>query len=126
MKEIRKVLLVDDEPDIRMIAVMSLEKLAGWETVSVGSGREALARVESDRPDVILLDVMMPDMDGPTTFTKLREIEALADVPVIFLTAKVQKAEVARYLELGASGVIQKPFDPLNLAKEVTKIVEKA
>ncbi len=121
---IKRVLLVDDEPDIRMIAAISLERLGGWEVVAVGSGREAMTEARARRPDLILLDVMMPDMDGTATFRELQELPETRDIPVIFLTAKVQPQEVSRYLELGACGVIRKPFDPLSLPDKIRAIVE--
>ena len=119
--EIRKVMLVDDEVDIRTIGEMALESVGKWEVVAAGSGEEALELAARERPDVILLDVMMPRMDGPTTFARLREQADTAMTPVIFMTAKVQKQEVARYLDLGASGVIAKPFDPMTLPDEIRR-----
>ena len=121
---IAKVLLVDDEPDIRKIGEMSLRRVGGWDVVLASSGREAVALAASARPDVILLDVMMPDMDGPTALAELRARPATAEVPVIFITAKVQKHEIDRYLSLGVAGVIRKPFDPLGLPADVLRIVE--
>lgn len=119
--EIRKVMLVDDEVDIRTIGEMALESVGQWQVVAAASGEEALELAARERPDVILLDVMMPKMDGPTTFARLREQPDTADTPVIFMTAKVQKQEVARYLDLGASGVIAKPFDPMTLPDEIRR-----
>lgn len=123
---ISRVLLVDDEPDIRQIAELSLRAVARWEVVAAGSGRQAVEVAEASRPDVILLDVMMPSMDGPTTLGELRRSPALRGVPVIFMTAKAQKHEIERYLALGASGVIIKPFDPMSLAAEIRRIVERS
>ncbi|MCP3104123.1 response regulator [Myxococcus sp. K15C18031901] len=123
MTMLRKVMLVDDEEDIRAIGRLSLSRVGGWETVLASSGAEALAVAVAEQPDLILLDVMMPGMDGPTTFGKLREQDATARTPIIFMTAKVQKQEVARYLELGAAGVIGKPFDPMTLPQEIRKLV---
>ena len=120
---IRKVLLVDDEDDIRTIGQLSLSRVGKWETVLASNGAEALQKAAAERPDVILLDVMMPGMDGPTTLARLREQPATAQTPVIFMTAKIQKHEVARYLELGAVGVIGKPFDPLKLPAEIKKLL---
>jgi two-component system, OmpR family, response regulator len=120
---IRKVLLVDDEADIRTVGHLSLSRLGGWETVLAASGAEAVTRAATERPDLILLDVMMPGMDGPSTFTQLRAQEATALIPVIFMTAKTQKQEVARYLELGAVGVICKPFDPVTLPSEIKRLL---
>jgi CheY-like chemotaxis protein len=119
----RSVLLVDDDPSIRTVAEMSLGKIGRFEVVVVGSGAEALVAVRAKRPDVILLDVMMPGMDGPTTLGRLRADAETASIPVIFLTAKVQNPEVERYLALGATGVIPKPFDPMTLPGEVRRIL---
>ncbi|HEY9681089.1 MAG TPA: response regulator [Oculatellaceae cyanobacterium] len=121
--EIKKVLLVDDDQNIRFVAQMSLEGLTTWEITAAESGEDALKKVSDKIPDVILLDMMMPGMDGPTTFAKLRERAELANVPVIFMTAKVQTHEVESYLQLGAAGVITKPFDPMSLADEIRQIV---
>jgi CheY-like chemotaxis protein len=123
MTTLRKVMLVDDEDDIRTIGNLSLSRVGGWQTVLASSGAEALEKAAAEKPDLILLDVMMPAMDGPTTFAKLRAQEATAKTPIIFMTAKVQKQEVARYLELGALGVIGKPFDPMTLPQEIRKLV---
>ena len=121
---IRTVMLVDDEPDIRKIGELSLKHVGGWEVQLVGWGAEAIVLAAAAPPDVILLDVMMPEMDGPTTLVRLREQAATAAIPVIFMTAKVQKYEVDRYRELGAAGVIGKPFDPMTLAADVRRILE--
>ncbi|AKJ01623.1 response regulator receiver domain-containing protein [Archangium gephyra] len=120
---IRKVLLVDDEDDIRTIGQLSLSRVGGWQTVLAASGAEAVTKAAAEQPDLILLDVMMPGMDGPTTLGQLRAQEATAKTPVIFMTAKIQKQEVARYLELGAVGVIGKPFDPMTLPAEIKKLL---
>ncbi|HEX8822066.1 MAG TPA: response regulator [Archangium sp.] len=120
---IRKVLLVDDEDDIRTIGQLSLSRVGGWQTVLASSGAEALTKAAAEGPDLILLDVMMPGMDGPTTLGQLRAQEATAKTPVIFMTAKIQKQEVARYLELGAVGVIGKPFDPMTLPAEIKRLL---
>jgi CheY-like chemotaxis protein len=121
--QIEKVLMVDDDLSILMIAEISLSKVGKWGVRTVDSGNKALALISEFKPDVILLDVMMPGMDGPTTFQKLREMEETARTPVIFMTAKVQTTEVASYCELGAAGVISKPFDPLTLPSEIKQIL---
>jgi CheY-like chemotaxis protein len=115
----KRVMVVDDEDHIREVAQVCLEMVGGWEVVTAASGSEALARAGAERPDVILLDVMMPDMDGPATFEKLRANPATQDIPVILLTAKVQASDRARFDHLGVSGLISKPFDPMSLADEV-------
>lgn len=117
--------MVDDDLSILMIAEISLSKVGKWVVKTVDSGSKALALLPEYKPDVILLDVMMPGMDGPSTFQKLREMEATAKTPVIFMTAKVQTTEVAGYCELGAAGVITKPFDPLTLPTEIRQILEE-
>jgi two-component system OmpR family response regulator len=116
-----KVLFVDDDADIRTIAGMAL-KHAQYDVTLCESGMDALEKAKSVRPNLILLDVMMPDMDGPTTLRKLRTDEVLKSIPVIFITAKVQKSEMSHYLDLGAIGVIAKPFDPLTIGKEIDAI----
>jgi CheY-like chemotaxis protein len=123
---IRKVLLVDDEDDIRTIGQLSLSRVGRWQTVLAASGAEAVTKAAAEQPDLILLDVMMPGMDGPTTLGQLRAQASTAQTPVIFMTAKIQKQEVARYLELGAVGVIGKPFDPMTLPAEIKKLLTPA
>jgi CheY-like chemotaxis protein len=120
---LRKILLVDDDADIRLIAEISLSSLGGWQVVQAASGAEALDLASRERPDLILLDVMMPGMDGPTTLEKLRELEDGHATPVIFMTAKVQKAEIDRLLSLGVRGLIPKPFDPMALPDEIRGIL---
>lgn len=121
---IQKVLLVDDDQNIRFVAQMSLEGLTSWHIMLAESGQDALVKASTETPDLILLDMMMPGMDGPTTFEKLRQQKELSQVPIIFMTAKVQPHEVASYLKLGALGVITKPFDPMKLAEEICHIVD--
>ena len=117
----KRVLLVDDEDDIREVAQMSLEMVAGWSIYSANNGADGIEIAAKEKPDAILLDVMMPDMDGPTTFQKLRAREDTKDIPVILLTAKVQAADKERFEELGVSGLIAKPFDPMSLSEEVSQ-----
>lgn len=121
-----KILYVEDEPDIRTIARISLETFGGLHVRMCSSGKEALAVVGEFAPDCILLDVMMPDMDGPTVLKTLRQMPACAHIPVIFMTAKVQPSEVAQYKEIGALGVIPKPFDPMKLAQTVLQMLATA
>lgn len=116
---VKRVLVVDDEDDIREVAALSLETVAGYEVLTARSGTEALAMADEERPDAILLDVMMPEIDGPATFQKLQQQPSTAHIPVVFLTAKVQPSEKARFASLGASAVLSKPFDPLTLATEL-------
>ena len=117
------VLLVDDDDDIRTIGVISLEQVGGLETRVASSGRDGVASALAERPDVILLDVMMPDVDGLGTLELLRADPATATIPVIFMTAKAQKSDVATYLDAGAIGVITKPFDPMSLADDVRALL---
>lgn len=119
----RRVMIVDDEPDIREIAALSLESLHGWEIVPIGSGIEAVAAAGSDPPDVILLDVMMPGQDGPATLAALRAQESTREVPVVFLTAKAQSRDRAALADLGAVGVLAKPFDPMTLGEELAALL---
>lgn len=121
--EIKKVLMVDDDQSIRRICQVCLTSVGKWEVFLAESGYVGLEIARKETPDVILLDVMMPGMDGPTTLLKLREDEQLKHIPVILMTAKVQPQEVEQYTRLGASGVISKPFDPLTLPSEIKKLV---
>jgi len=123
MTPIRKIMLVDDEEDIRTIAEIALGAVGGWQVVLAGSGSEALSLAEAERPDLILLDVMMPGTDGPATLVRLRAAEATRHIPVIFMTAKSGAADMARYRDMGAVGIIAKPFDPMTLPDEIRKIV---
>jgi two-component system OmpR family response regulator len=114
-----KILYVEDDPDIQAIAVMVLDAISGFTLEACSSGNEALSKAVAFNPDLILLDVMMPGMDGPETLHALRKLPELANTPVVFMTAKVQPQEVSGYLDLGAVGVIAKPFDPMTLADEI-------
>lgn len=120
MKALR-ILVIDDEDDIREVAQLCLEMVAGWEVLTAGSGSEGLAKAEAEQPDAILLDVMMPDMDGLATFQKLQANPATQHIPVILLTAKVQSADRHRFAEAGVTAMIAKPFNPLNLADQVAE-----
>lgn len=115
----RRILIVDDEDDIREVAQVSLELVGHFDVLTAACGRDGVERARSDQPDAILLDVMMPDMDGPSTLAKLRADPATRDIPVLFLTAKTQSAERSRLAELGVAGILTKPFDPLKLAGEL-------
>lgn len=116
----KRVLVIDDEDDIREVAQLSLEAVAGWEVFGASSGSEGLRVAAEQQPDAILLDVMMPEMDGPSTFRALRAQAATAEIPVILLTAKVQASDRSRFQDLGVSGVLTKPFDPMELARQVS------
>ncbi len=119
---LERIMYAEDEPDIQAVARLALEMLGGFQVRVCGNGQEALAAVRDFAPDLILLDVMMPGMDGPSTLERLRADPATAGIPVIFLTAKVQPAEVVHYQSLGALNVIAKPFDPMTLAAQVRQI----
>ena len=119
----RKILLVDDEDDIREVAQLSLEMTAGWEVHTASSGAEGVRVAASERPDAILLDVMMPEMDGPATARALKGAAETADIPIILLTAKVQAADRRRFDDLGVAGVLSKPFDPMELAAQVSAVL---
>ena len=110
-----RIMHVDDEPDIREVVRISLERDPGIKVLSCASGAEALAAVDDWSPDLVLLDVMMPNMDGPTTLTMLRRDPATASIPVVFMTARVQTRELDHFKSLGAAGVLPKPFDPSTL-----------
>lgn len=117
------MLLVDDDDNIRTVAMIALEDEPGWEIFEARSGMEALAIAKAQKPDLILLDMMMPGMDGKETLHRLREDEEMAQTPVIFVTAKVQTHEIEGYKQLGAMGVITKPFDPLTLITDIIEIL---
>lgn len=120
---IRRVVLAEDEPDIRLIARLSLKR-AGFDVVTANNGVEALARVAEQHPDVVLLDWMMPEMDGPGACSRLKSDEATRHIPVIFLTARSQEAEIKHGLSLGALGYITKPFDAGALGDRVRQLLE--
>jgi CheY-like chemotaxis protein len=115
----RRILIVDDEDDIREVAQVSLELVGRYEVLTASSGRDGVRSARAELPDAILLDVMMPDMDGPATLAELRADPATRDIPVVFLTAKTQSAERSRLALLGAAGILTKPFNPLTLAGDV-------
>src|SRR3954470_4877 len=119
----KRVLLIDDDDDIREVAAMSLETVAGWEVLAAQSGKQGIEVAVAEHPDAILLDVMMPDIDGPATFKLLQQDDDTRNIPVIFLTAKAQTREQQSFRELGAHGVISKPFDPLTLGEQVAQLL---
>jgi CheY-like chemotaxis protein len=124
--KLSRILYVEDEPDIQSVARLALEALGGYTVKICSSGTDAICRAPDFQPQLILLDVMMPGMDGPTTLGKLREISQFTNTPIVFMTAKVQPAEVAGYKALGAKDVIPKPFDPMTLAAQVQAIWERS
>ena len=126
MSVLERVLYVEEDPDIQTVAQLALEVVGGLTVKVCSSGEQALAEAEAFAPDMILLDVMMPGMDGPSTLAALRQRPALANVPVAFMTAKVQPHEVEQLIALGAESVIAKPFDPMTLAPQVRSLWEQA
>lgn len=116
---LQRILMVEDEPDIQEVAQLALEAVGGFTVKICSSGHEALEAAPDFAPDLILLDVMMSEMDGPTTLEHLRRLPSCVQTPVVFMTAKVQAHEVARYQEMGALEVISKPFDPMTLSDQV-------
>ena len=118
-----KVLVIDDEEDVRYVARLSLGRVGGMTVLEATSGEEGVALARAERPDFILLDMMMPGMDGAATFRALRASEETAHIPVVFLTAKAMASEVQRLKNLGAKGVVLKPFDPMTLAEEIRAIL---
>lgn len=119
MSDPQKVLIIDDEDDIRELARISLERVGGLRVVAAASGHEGLALAAAERPDAILLDAMMPGIDGPQTLERLKHDAATSAIPVVFLTGSVQTAERDRFRALGAAGCLAKPFDPMTLADQL-------
>lgn len=116
----KRILVVDNEQYIQEVAKICLETVAGWEVLTAGSGKEGIIQAETHQPDAILLDVMMPDMDGIATFEKLQANPVTKPIPVILLTAKVQAADRRRYAQMGMKTAIAKPFNPLELAAQIS------
>lgn len=125
MATLQKILHVDDDEDIRTITRMSLELVGKFEVHQCDSGPQALREAPSFSPDLLLLDVMMPEMDGVETWQKLLEIPALAGTPTIFMTAKAEDSTSRSLLEAGAIAVVTKPFDPMQLATQLVNAWEK-
>lgn len=126
MPELNRILHVEDDPSIQAVAKVALEAVGGFTVLSCSSGQEALDQVQGFAPDFILLDVMMPGMDGPQTLLRLAERLDIGQIPVAFMTAKVQPTEIEHYRSLGALDVIIKPFDPMQLATQVRQIWKRA
>ena len=116
-----RILIIDDEDDIREVASLSLEATAGWKVLTANSGAQGIELATTHQPDAILMDVMMPGMDGPTTFRKMQQTPAIAHIPVLLLTAKVQGIDKRRFADLGVAAVLFKPFDPLTLADQIAE-----
>lgn len=119
---LERILYAEDEPDIQAVAKLALEMIGGFKVLICGDGTQTLEKVKDFAPDLILLDVMMPGMDGPTTLQHLRKDPATAEIPVIFFTAKVQAPEVEQYQAMGALTVLAKPFNPMTLATQVKQV----
>jgi CheY-like chemotaxis protein len=120
---LHKLLVIDDEDNIREVASLSLELTEGWTVITASGGSAGAALALSMAPDAILLDVMMPDMDGPSTFRALQKQNATKFIPVIFLTAKVQAADREKLMQVGVRGIIGKPFDPLTLGQQIKDVL---
>lgn len=119
----KHILVIDDEADIREVAGMSLEAIGGWRVTTADGGEEGIAKALAEKPDAILCDVMMPDIDGPAAFKRLQESPETQEIPVILLTARVHRADRLRYAQLGVTGVLPKPFDPVALSDQVASLL---
>jgi CheY-like chemotaxis protein len=119
----KRILVIDDEDGIREIIQICLEAVAGWQVLTAASGSEGLASAQSTLPDAILLDVMMPDLDGPTTFRQLQANAATQHIPTILLTAKAKISEQQQFINLGVTGVITKPFKAQDLVNQIREIL---
>lgn len=119
----RRILIIDDEFDIRAVAQLALKTIGGWEVSTAASGSEGLLLAVEQQPDAILLDVMMPVMDGIATFQALQANPTTSSIPVILLTAKVQAADQRRFAELGVAGIITKPFKAMKLPEQIAAVL---
>ena len=124
-KQLERILYVEDEPDIQAVARIALESVGGFVVEICSSGNEALKKVDGFNPDLLLLDVMMPDMDGVSTLREIRKLPNYTRTPAMFMTAKVQPQEVEQLLKQGAIDVIPKPFDPMTLAENIKSLWNK-
>ncbi len=120
----RRVLIIDDEESIQLVVQFGLKLSVGWDVLVASSGPEGILRAQSEHPDMILLDVMMPEMDGLTTFRELQQNVETRSIPVIFLTAKAQASEKRLFNDTGVNGVITKPFNSLDLAEQIVKVLD--
>lgn len=116
----RHILIIDDEDDIREVAALTLEATAGWRVSTASSGTAGIAKAIAEQPEAILMDVMMPGKDGPTTFREMQTLPQIAHIPVLLLTAKVQGVDQRRFANLGVAAVLFKPFDPMTLAQQIS------
>src|SRR6266498_1412697 len=122
---LKRILIAEDDSDIRLIAQLALESIGGFQVRLCSSGREAIQAAPGFQPDLIVLDVMMPGMDGPTTLQALRALPQLVKTPIVFMTAKAQPGEIAQYQALGAFDVIAKPFEPMQLSAHIASIWQR-
>lgn len=122
MIELKNIMHIEDDPSIQQVAKIALEAVGGFTVHSCSSGKQALADFANVQPQLILLDVMMPGMDGPTTLQQLKQQFDLSAIPIVFMTAKVQSSEIASYKALGAVEVVVKPFDPMTLSSQLEQI----
>ncbi|MBD2315676.1 response regulator [Phormidium tenue] len=120
----KSILLIDDEPNLAQVIAVCLESFKGWKVQIANSGKAGLSIVESLKPDAILLDVMMPEMDGITVFQHLQQNLITQNIPVILLTAKVQASDRARFAQLDIAGTISKPFEPLQIADQIAQLLK--
>ena len=121
-KPLQRILYAEDEPDIQEIAVLTLESIGGYSLKVCNTGQEALDAALSFQPDLLLLDVMMPEMDGPTALAEIRKLPGMASIPTVFMTAKIQPQEIKEYKVMGALEIIAKPFDPMTLSDTIQNI----
>lgn len=122
MPVLKKILYAEDELDVQTVVELTVQAMSDYEIKICENGKKLLECVEEYEPDLVLLDVMMPEMDGPTTFKNLQTNEKTKNIPVIFMTAKAQVQEVSDMLKSGVIGIITKPFDPLELCNDIKKI----
>ena len=120
----KRILLIDDETNLVLVIQICLQKLGGWTVLTAESGAEGLGKAEIERPDAILLDVMMPDLDGFTVLKRLKANPTTQNIPVILLTAKIQSAQHKEYAQLDIAGVLAKPFNPMELAHHVAELLD--
>ena len=120
----KHILIIDDEDDIRDVAQVALETIGGWRVSTVSTGPEGLTQMQADPPDVVLLDVMMPNMDGIEVFRRMRAEPQIQDIPVLLMTAKTQAADQQRFLSLGVTAIITKPFKAMLLADQIAEILD--
>lgn len=117
-----KILYIEDEPDVQNIVLMALEDIGGYEMKICGSGKEAFETIKTYKPDLFLVDVMLPDMDGPTVLKKIKENPELEKVPAVFITAKTELQELVEFKSLNVLGIIRKPFDPIAISETISSL----